>query len=136
MKALSLTPWWAWIVANGHKPVENRKWNTKFRGEFLIHASIGKSSDWAEVRDFFAHVIPRVSKESLDCFLGSDVPRGAIVGRARLVDVVRESDSPWFFGPYGFVLEGVARTPIVPCKGALGFWTVPADVLAKIGEAA
>jgi hypothetical protein len=136
MKALSLTPWWAWVVANGHKPVENRKWNTNFRGEFYIHASIGKKRDWEEVRDFFAHVFPRVSKESLDCFLGSVAPRGAIVGRATLVDVVRESDSPWFFGPYGFMLESVHRTPIVPCKGALGFWNVPADVLAKIREAA
>ena len=43
MKALSLTPWWAAIVAAGLKPVENRKWPTSFRGEFLIHASIGKN---------------------------------------------------------------------------------------------
>ena len=39
MKALSLRQPWAWLVAAGHKDVENRTWSTRFRGEFLIHAA-------------------------------------------------------------------------------------------------
>jgi hypothetical protein len=40
------------------------------------------------------------------------------------VDQVR-----WFFGPIGYILRDVhALAKPVPCKGALGFWTLPADV--------
>jgi hypothetical protein len=39
----------------------------------------------------------------------------------------------WFFGPVGYVLRDVIALPTpVPCKGALGFWTLPADVDAKV----
>jgi hypothetical protein len=57
--------------------------------------------------------------------------RGGIVGRCNLVDCVTTSESPWFCGPFGFVLADVESTPFVPCRGALGFWEVPAE-LAKL----
>ena len=41
MKALSLRQPWAWAVVEAGKDVENRRWNTKFRGDFLIHAASG-----------------------------------------------------------------------------------------------
>ena len=38
MKALSVrAPWW-WAILHG-KPVENRDWQTNYRGEVLLHAS-------------------------------------------------------------------------------------------------
>lgn len=41
----------------------------------------------------------------------------------------------WFFGPIGYVLRDVVALPEpVPCKGALGFWTLPADVEARVRE--
>lgn len=39
MKCLSLKQPYADLLAFGEKTIELRKWNTKFRGEFLIHAS-------------------------------------------------------------------------------------------------
>lgn len=39
MKCLSLKQPYAELVASGKKTIELRKWNTKFRGEFLVHAS-------------------------------------------------------------------------------------------------
>jgi len=39
MKCLSLKQPFADILAHGEKTIELRKWNTSFRGEFLIHAS-------------------------------------------------------------------------------------------------
>ena len=39
MKCLSLKQPYADLLACGEKTIELRKWNTKFRGEFLIHAS-------------------------------------------------------------------------------------------------
>jgi hypothetical protein len=39
MKCLSLKQPYADLLAFGEKTIELRKWNTRFRGEFLIHAS-------------------------------------------------------------------------------------------------
>jgi hypothetical protein len=64
----------------------------------------------------------------------NDLVLSAIVGVARLTDVVVKSRSTWFGGvPYGWVFEKPRklRRPI-PCKGALGLWTVPPAVAAQI----
>jgi hypothetical protein len=38
-RALSIRgPWW-WFILHGGKTIENRNWNTNFRGPFLVHAS-------------------------------------------------------------------------------------------------
>ena len=39
MKALSIKQPYAELILQGKKKIELRKWNTNFRGEFLIHAS-------------------------------------------------------------------------------------------------
>ena len=38
MKCLSLKQPFAELLASGKKTIELRKWNTRFRGRFLIHA--------------------------------------------------------------------------------------------------
>ncbi len=56
MKALSIRQPWAWLVANGHKDIENRDWATNFRGRFLIHAAKSMTRDeYEEARDFAAY---------------------------------------------------------------------------------
>jgi hypothetical protein len=40
MRTLSIRQPWAWLIVNGHKPVENRDWATSFRGPVLIHAGL------------------------------------------------------------------------------------------------
>lgn len=42
MKVLSIQQPWASLIVQGHKRIETRSWNTKYRGDILIHASIGK----------------------------------------------------------------------------------------------
>lgn len=44
MKVLSIRQPWAWLIMTGLKDIENRTWNTDFRGRFAIHAS--KKFDW------------------------------------------------------------------------------------------
>ena len=39
MKCLSVCQPFAELIVQGKKTVELRKWNTKFRGEFLVHAA-------------------------------------------------------------------------------------------------
>lgn len=120
MKALSINQPWAWLIVNGHKGVENRDWNTSYRGEFLIHA--GKKIDY-DAYDFL---------EDMDIDVPSphELPTGGIVGKARLIDTVHirdkylvpKMDKPWFFGEYGFMLDSAEPCELKPCKGALGFF--------------
>jgi hypothetical protein len=41
-RALSLKQPWAWAVIHGPKDIENRRWNTDFRGLFWVAASATK----------------------------------------------------------------------------------------------
>jgi predicted transcriptional regulator len=116
MKALSLKQPFAELILQGKKKIELRKWNTKFRGEFLIHAS--KNPD----------------REAMQRFGFKELPCGFIVGKANLVDVKEYKDeeehkkdkekhlasSNW--GKYGFIIENPERIEKIPTKGKLGFW--------------
>jgi len=132
MRTLSVRQPWAWLIVNGHKPIENRDWETMYRGPVLIHA--GKTLTKAYHAEVSAHV--------LDTF-GITVPaiealeRGGVVGRADLVSVVRESDSLWFQGDcFGFVLANAQPLPFTPWKGQLQFFDVPTSALRNAEEVA
>ncbi len=116
MKALSLKQPYAELVASGKKKIELRNWNTRFRGEFLIHAS--KKPD----------------KEAMKRLGFETLPTGVIVGKAALVDVkhylskkehlkdknMHLADNSW--GNYGFILKNAKRIKEIPVNGKLGFW--------------
>lgn len=122
--ALSIRQPWAWAVLNAGKDIENRVWQDRFRGPVAIHT--GKAMTAAEVAEFSEFLgglrldgkVPR----SLSGPHYSSLPRGGIVGVAEIVDCVSSSSSPWFFGPYGFVLRNARPVPFIPCRGALGFF--------------
>lgn len=58
-----------------------------------------------------------------------------IFGVARLVDVVEQSDDPWFMGKYGWVLaDFVPIDPPVPHKGAQQLWEIEPEALATLRE--
>lgn len=67
------------------------------------------------------------------------LPCSAVCGVARVVDIVTRSRSKWFYRPedgstnYGWVLVDVRvlKRPI-PCKGALGLWDLPPNVVRAI----
>ena len=111
MLALSVKQPWAWLIVHGLKTIENRTWPTKFRGRIYLHAS--KSFDVAlVVRCQQGRIIPNLQ-------------RGAIIGEVDIVDCVAESDSPWFTGPYGFVLRNpVAYEYPIPWRGKQRFFEV------------
>jgi hypothetical protein len=128
MKALSIRQPWAHLIVHEGKTIENRSWSTRYRGPVLIHAAKGMTDE--EFRDAMKFVDTVFPTESIVKLArrarASNAPRGGIIGRATLVDVVSQSDSPWFFGPFGFVLEDIQPLPFRPCKGALGFFEVDA----------
>ena len=134
MLALSLrSPWW-WFVLHGGKDIENRDWPTKVRGRVYIHASKWFvkheiHTDWR----FCRSVAPRDISATKPAPTWEDLKAvgGHIVGTVEIVDCVRDSASPWFFGEYGFVLrDPVALTTPIPCKGSLGFFRpdIPRDL--------
>src|SRR4051812_45890081 len=79
MKALSLLQPWANLVVMGVKTIETRSWTTAYRGELLIHASLGKAGALLSSGAPFKNYIP--SFDSL--------PFGAIIGQVSLVNVHR-----------------------------------------------
>ena len=101
MKALSLKQPFAELILQKRKTIELRNWNTKLRGEFIIHAS--------KVPD----------SKAMKRFGFKALPLGQIVGKANLAEVKRYSspeqqmedadkhlaDSSW--GKYGFILTDV-----------------------------
>lgn len=111
MKALSIRQPWAHFIVTGEKDIENRKWNTKFRGTFLVHAS--QTVDYKALKKY-DHLLKGCNELKV----------GGIVGFATIVDVVTESKSEWFQGPYGFVLENPKPIEFVPYKGKLNFFNV------------
>src|SRR4051812_38489229 len=152
MRALTLTQPWASLVVSGQKRIENRPWNppTAMIGQrFAIHAS--RAIDLDTTYEIFISKIygPVVSPYPTP----RDFPLSAVVGVATLDKVFSGSwdaeaierhaalfsfstgeflgpqQVRWFFGPVGFALRDARAiaTP-VPCKGALGFWTLPEDV--------
>lgn len=117
MKALSILQPWAWLIVNGHKDIENRNWWTGFRGPVLIHAgkTYPKRDYESDVEDYtHAYGSYPLREEMI----------GGIVGIATIVDCVKQSESPWFNGPYGFVLRDARPLPFRPYRGQLGFFEV------------
>ena len=106
MKALSIRQPWAWLILEApeawRKPVENRTWFTKHRGNLLIHAAKGctqaeHDAAVAFVRGFnqsLAAAIPALE----------NLPRGGIVGMVKITDCVKKHSSPFFVGPWGWVM--------------------------------
>jgi hypothetical protein len=120
MKALSIRQPWAWLILNAGKDVENRSWYTEFRGPVLLHASKGMTlNEYEDARNTLELIIP-----SHHLPMKHELERGGIVGECEIVDCVDRSDSPWFFGEWGFVLKNVKPLPFQPCKGQLGFFDV------------
>jgi ASCH domain-containing protein len=123
MKCLSVLQPYADLIVKGKKTIELRTWNTKFRGEVLVHA-------------------PSKIKTDVCMKLGIDETKlrtGVIIGKVEIYDVKTygsiselKTDYKKHFAAeeflhhkYGFLLKNPKelRVPI-PYKGNLGFFNV------------
>lgn len=136
MKALSILQPWAFLIVRPDledaaarsaaleqgliKDVENRRWPTRFRGRFLVHAGKKWGREQEDDMDLVRELFPEILLPPT-----SMMQRGGFVGAATLVDGRNESDSRWFFGPVDFCLRNQTPLPFAPYKGALGFFNVP-----------
>ena len=100
---------------SAYKDLENRSWDTKYRGPLLIHAGrawAGMSIDNIEKR----HRL-RVPREKL--------LRGGVIGVVELVDVVTKHRSRWFDGNgFGWVLKNPRPLRFRKMDGRLGLFEV------------
>ena len=140
MKVLSVCQPWAWLLVNGYKDVENRSWRTSHRGPLLIHSGAAVSGLWRKNPHAQPGILTTVFKRLRAA--GIRPPKippaletGGIVGRVELLDCVTTSDlhflahagvdSPWFFGPVGWLVGGGTPLPFVPLKGKLHVFEFP-----------
>lgn len=130
--AISIRQPWAWAIIHAGKDIENRDWSTKFRGPVCIHAA--KAVPPVKYLMDCSHVAAITKRVKMPPKLGHDFPRGGIIGTAEIVDCVEASDSPWFFGRYGFVLRSVKPIGFIPVKGALGFFDWRKNLPAQGGR--
>lgn len=127
--ALSVRQPWAWAIIYAGKDIENRSWQATnyglvVRGRKAIHAAKGMTRDEYDDASTFIR-----RDMGLKCPDPADLARGAIIGSVDVVDVVKESDSKWFFGPRGLVLRDPHPCDPIPCRGALGYFKwLPAEV--------
>lgn len=150
LRALTLTPEWAWAVCHLGRRVENRTWappRAIVGQRIAIHAGKARP-DWDAVDlmagcagwrvQRYAHVYERPGERLV--FPGAKLTRGAIVATALLRgarEVSQRAAVGWECGPWCWDLDDVQvlSTP-VPCTGALGLWRVSAEVAALVGRAA
>ncbi len=133
MKAITLIQPWATLIALGEKRIETRSWPTNYRGPIAIHAGKKTPEDLGD--DAFYAALSRAGLTL------EDLPRGAVVATANLIDCVRFSGitgrlarehcaitntrtvvkysvgpNEWLYGDfsegrYGFVLDDVTPLP-------------------------
>jgi hypothetical protein len=162
MKCLTLTQPWATLVAIGAKKFETRSWRTAYRGPIAIHSAksfpkkcqslcsqepfrcvlhgAGYDYPWnfpcgyvlavAELTDCF-----RVT-EKLPEFLGKECHFVYFNGKVATTKIVDRMQ--FFFGDFSkdryiWELSNVQGVnPIIPCKGSLGLWTVPDNIVRML----
>jgi hypothetical protein len=137
MKILSIRQPWAWLIIYAGKDIENRSWWTNIRGRILVHAAKGLTRDEYELCLDFAHQVSRERRFSPGIVMPNrdELARGGVIGSVEITGVDAASFSPWFVGPYGFVLRDPHPLPFIPLRGRLGFFDAPPEVLAQIGGA-
>lgn len=156
LRGLTVSQPWATLIAIGAKRVETRAWPTRYRGTIAIHAAKGLRGIFSGARDEDLEAL--CFQEPFAAALAeqdtADLPRGAIIATAELVDVVPVENITsvrrkgfarlpyeYAFGDYapgrfGWLLENVQPlTEPVPYRGALGLWPVAAHAHRAIERA-
>jgi hypothetical protein len=151
-RALSGHASWFHAIVHLGKWIENRKWKPPqhiIGKRIAIHASATVNPEGLEA-------VLRVTGHQLD---PETLVRSAFIGTARVVGWVSADEyylpdgwlshlpldraetakllrsNPWFFGPYGWVLDHIRPLPVpVPHKGHLSLWKVPEALVPYLSD--
>lgn len=119
MKCLTVRQPWAWLIIHAGKDIENRTWATRYRGPLAIHAGKARPS-----RAEYDWVAEYAAEQGITLPSLPDLSLGGIIGTVTLADCIKASDSPWWQGPVGWLLQDPAPTPFRPVHGQLGLFDV------------
>lgn len=120
--ALSVRQPWAWAILHGGKVIENRTMGAiraggMTTGTICLHAASGMKEEeyrWG---------VWRLQKHGQTTTPRPDaLVRRAIIGVVDVVEIITESDSEWFGGKAGLVLENPRAIDPIPAPGALGYF--------------
>ncbi len=122
---------WASLVVMGAKTIETRSWQTGYRGELLIHASLGRKGSTLCAQPPFRKYINDFDR----------LPFGAIIGSVVLEDVVpvetlhlpapklaaltleEKAFGDYTKGRYAWILSNpISFHQPIALKGSLGLW--------------
>jgi hypothetical protein len=154
MKAITVRQPWAWAIMHGGKLIENRTglgmWQPAVGRRVAIHAGKEWSRRGEESRLIaLAYGGARSYRPPRPTSPG--IVLAGVIGTVRVVDVHREHGGccqPWgesSYAPVGgpvrvdvvhLVLEDPRSCDPIPCRGALGLWTLPEDVQDELRETA
>lgn len=138
IRGLSFIQPYATAIMLGHKKIETRSFPTHYRGRIAVHASVGFPKwavEFAQTERAFGRIPARI-------------PLGQIVGLATIADCRHAEDmapaisglerlyGDYSFGRFAWVLCDIVAFPEpIPCKGSLGLWKVPQEILEQIEKA-
>ena len=171
MKALSIRQPWLWAILHANKRLENRDWpGCSYRGPVLLHASksVGTLEEFGDAvhalecnscpgpvplrrwNEFCRDMIQVRGDGRFGWRPAPALLRGGIVGRARIVGVIRDerdlaayaANTPggeaqrawWWAGGFALVLADVEPLPFVPWRGSLGLFDVPEEAFQLPGR--
>jgi len=137
MKALTICQPYADLILlpeshEDYKRAENRSWFGDYRGPLLIHA--GKSREWLGMDDdptkmVFGAIIGQV--ECVACYHVSAIQELKIPSTFHWLKHHRHVEGPWCH----IFMNPVRLEKPIPCRGALGYFAPPADILSAIATA-
>jgi hypothetical protein len=137
MKALTVRQPWAWAIAMGHKPIENRDWTTPYRGPLAIHAA----SRWDDAGADALREVVRIMRQlglTYPRNLAADEPHSGLGKVIAVVDLLGicpggQCDcGPWAqpASRHWRLADPHRLATPVPARGHLGLWDIPqADVV-------
>lgn len=122
LEALSVRQPWAYGIIYLGKSLENRTQaslrHMNFAGvdRIAIHAAKGM------LRGEYEGAVAFMRSIGIECPPAIELARGGIIGTARVVGIVKESRSLWFFGPRAIVLADPQPCEFIPARGQLGLF--------------
>jgi hypothetical protein len=111
-----------YAIAHGEKNIENRSRKIK-NGWYALH--IGGSKNIVSKHQIIYSLLPNIDEDKLP-------PLSSIIGCFKIEGYIKESDSPWFLGPYGNIITKYIHfdTPISNIPGHQSI-TYKLDVIDK-----
>lgn len=126
VRVLTLQEPWSWLLTEGFKEMENRKWHTVFSGRVFIHSAKSFADDYAQIEQW-AGTHMGILLPSRDWLKANRC--GRIVGVAEFGSMVAESKSPWKLpNRWAWPVNWCHPVnPTEPVRGMLGLWRLPTD---------